>query len=157
MEILQADKYRAKLPIVGANEINANIIQTKRLMGGAEKSTNLEGVSSKISATNVVARLSSNPPLARSKAPIVKPIAKEVKELAPLRGKSVVRPTSLLSPKENPIGKIVSRPASLLSPRDNKSVKNLEKKNTIESAKSPKAKVVEKSGAFTRKFTEGQP
>ena len=63
MQILYQDKYRAKLPIAGLNELNANILKTKRIIKGEEKTSNYEGISSKVSQTsNIVARLASNPP-----------------------------------------------------------------------------------------------
>ena len=64
LEIEDPDKYRSKLPSSHQNELNANILQTKKLIsGGPEHSSRYDGVSSKVSqVSNIVARLTFNPP-----------------------------------------------------------------------------------------------
>ena len=64
LEIEHQDRYRSKFPVTGANELSANIMQTKKLISGDMTSTQAGG--SKVSqsaVSNVIARLTSNPPV----------------------------------------------------------------------------------------------
>ena len=139
LEILHADKYRAKLPYEGKNEMNANILQTKKLIVGVEKTSNYEGISSKISASAVVERLTSNPPV-RERQPRAAPFVREIK--APRAVAKSQRPGSLLSPSNK---------------SNVKSMKALDMPTKLEPIGKARGRNLQEPSAFVRKNTEKSP
>ena len=104
LEIEHAERYRPKFPISGQNELNANILQTKKLISGDIASSQAGASKASQSAvSSVIARLTSNPP-ARDRSSVVaasqrvsnKDFVKDMRQNA--RGKTQTRPSSLLSP-----------------------------------------------------------
>ena len=66
LEIEHPERYRPKLPVAGVNELNSNILQTKKLLVDDNLKSSQAGGGSKVSqsaVSNVIARLTSNPPV----------------------------------------------------------------------------------------------
>ena len=157
LEILNADKYRAKLPYEGRNEMQANILQTKKLITGVERTSNYEGVSSKISASAVVERLTSNPP--RERQPRAAPFVREVK--APRAVAKSQRPGSLLTPSNKTnVKSMKALDGAKLEPigqprgRNNQSPSAFERKNT---EKSPVTKQLKSNLITPQSVTQAPP
>lgn len=70
LEIQYPDKYRPKLPYIDQKELNANILQTKKILNpNAEMSSNYGAISSKISQISGGQHSASNPAITKDRAP----------------------------------------------------------------------------------------
>ena len=104
LEMEHPERYRPKLPVSHQNELNSNILLTKKLLISGDGTSSQAGGSkvSQSAVSNMLARLSSNPPV-KDRASLGvqrnnKDFVKDMRPVPAARGKTQTRPVSLLSP-----------------------------------------------------------